>query len=185
MQLARTGATQDEIAERVGVSRGLVSMWLSGQRVPRAENRTAIRKRYGIREATWDQPRAPARSRERPSTPPPPAPGEPAPPPALEEGSSVRAKALRLGRMVQELLDGIANDTFALPLERAKVMASAASTLTLLGKLSGETQEISEQRILRLPAWRRIEDVIAAALDPWPEAMRAVGEALRAIGEAK
>ena len=83
--------------------------------------------------------------------------------------------------MVDELLDKLNNDAKTTPLEKAKVMASTAGTITLLGKLTGESREISEARIIRLPAFRRVVDRMKEALRPWPEAARAVGEALKEL----
>jgi hypothetical protein len=48
-----------------------------------------------------------------------------------------------------------------------------------LGKLTGETLQIPESKLVRLPAFQRLAEVIKRALEPWPPAMVAVAEALR------
>lgn len=48
-----------------------------------------------------------------------------------------------------------------------------------LGKLTGETLQMPESKVVRLPAFVRLVDVMKRALEPWPEAMVAVAEAFR------
>jgi hypothetical protein len=166
--LSRVGKTQEEIAAELRVSRALVGHWLTGTRVPGRERRPLLQACYSIDPEAWDAPEVAT----APATAPAP----------LDWGDgSPRAKAERLERMVRELLDGLAADPKATPLERARVMASAAATLSLLGRLTGETQEISEHRIVRLPAWRRLVDRVLAALRPHPEALASVSEALETV----
>lgn len=165
--LARVGSTQEEIAAATGIHRVRIAQYKSGQRMPGPVNRKKFKKHYGIPEASWDK--SPK--------------GEPATPSlhTSTNGGSVLARAERLQNMVDELLDKLNNDAKTTPLEKAKVMASTAGTITLLGKLTGESREISEARIIRLPAFRRVVDRMKEALRPWPEAARAVGEALKEL----
>ena len=83
--------------------------------------------------------------------------------------------------MFDRLLVDLESDNIT-PYERTKVGRHATQMLGEIGKLTGETQEISEERLLRLPAWRRIQETILLALRPWPEAARAVGKALEGLG---
>lgn len=48
-----------------------------------------------------------------------------------------------------------------------------------LGKLTGETLQMPESKVVRLPAFQRLVEVMKRALEPWPPAMVAVAEALR------
>ena len=48
-----------------------------------------------------------------------------------------------------------------------------------LGKLTGETLQMPESKVVRLPAFVRLVEAIRGALEPWPAAMVAVGEALK------
>src|SRR5262249_3323193 len=66
----------------------------------------------------------------------------------------------------------------ATPDEFSRFCRSITPALMHLGKLTGETLSIDEARIVRLPAWRRIEQALVRALTPWPDALRAAGEEL-------
>lgn len=58
------------------------------------------------------------------------------------------------------------------------MLANAAKTLAVLGKLTGVGLSISPRQILDSPNWRLIETAIITALKPWPDALRAVAKAL-------
>ena len=64
-------------------------------------------------------------------------------------------------------------------------MHQCAQTLTSLGKLTGETMEITPAKLVQAPAFRRMLDVMAEALAPWPEALRACGTALKVLSETE
>lgn len=172
-ELARLGLTQAEIAAKLGRSQQQVQRWCSGKSVPNEENQALICEQWPqIAPHLWHEDAQPGVAKTKP---------------AIAEllASDPRQKTPRqqaqdLQILVHDLLTNLPND--ATPLERAKVMSSAASTLTVLGKLTGEAQEISEARILRLPAWRRIAERILDALEPYPEAARTVAEALDELG---
>lgn len=168
-ELARTGLTQQQIGERIGCSQEQVSYWLTGARRPGAANRAELALAFGIEPKAWD---------ETPEPPPHVKPSEPG-----AEDKTVRARAERFQRMLDDILAKIESDEKATPHEKAKVIKDASAALAVLGRITGEAQEIGEQRILRLPAWRRIEDAMAAALDPYPKAARAVAEALEELAE--
>ena len=172
--LAQTGKTQEEIAARVHASRSLVSHWMPGRRVPSAANRVALRSAYGIPIEAWDEPPEAA--------PPGDAGAERRSKAAAEVAEvSVRAQAAQLSRVVRETLERV-QAAGGEPEWILKQSRSATAILQYLGKLTGETQEMSEARIVRLPAWRRIQSAIEHALARWPEAMNAVGEELQRIG---
>lgn len=54
--LRRTCWPADYIAKRVGCSRSLAGMWLSGSRVPSERWRPVLLEQYGIPPEAWDQP---------------------------------------------------------------------------------------------------------------------------------
>lgn len=168
--LARTGLTQEQIAEKLGCAREQVSYWLTGARKPGKAWRTAIELAFGIAPKLWDE------------YPEPEAPRDETP--NANEDRSVRARAERFQRMLDDILERVENDSSATPHEKAKVIKDASAALAVLGRITGEAQEIGEQRILRLPAWRRIEDALATALVPFPKAARAVAEALEELAES-
>ena len=67
--------------------------------------------------------------------------------------------------------------------EKAKILGRCAQTLALVYKLTGEAADLSEAKILKSPAWGRIQAALMKALEPWPEAMRAGGEALISLAQ--
>lgn len=177
MLLARTGRTQEDVATICDVSRSLASHWISGRRKPSPENRAILERELKIAPHTFDE------------APPAPAPekatkqhGKPPPPAKAVAAISVRARATALDQMVHKLMADVAKGEPAL---RARVAQSAARTLEILGKITGETREMPEERVLRLPAWRKIQDRLVEVLSPFPEALRAVGEALVELGAEK
>jgi len=172
--LAQTGKTQEEIAARVHASRSLVSHWIPGRRVPSAANRVALRSAYGIPLEAWDEPFEAAPTDDAGAAKRSKAAAEVA-------EVSVRAQAAQLSRVVRETLERV-QAAGGEPEWILKQSRSATAILQYLGKLTGETQEMSEARIVRLPAWRRIQSAIEHALARWPEAMNAVGEELQRIG---
>lgn len=175
-ELSRLALTQEQIAAKLGRKQEQVSRWVNGQLRPSKATRAAMFVAFGIRPEAWDELAKGSPLQEAPQAPA-------APDEALDD-KSVRARAERLQRMLDAQLGQLERDTQATPLERAKVMSSVAATLKVLGAITGEAQEIGESRILRLPAWRRIEDALIEALRPWPEAARAAAETLREMGES-
>jgi transcriptional regulator with XRE-family HTH domain len=164
--LARTGKTQEELAARLGVSRSLVGHWLTGHRVPtKLEVRTALRKAFAIPVEAWDEPAESALATQDTTT--------------TWTADSVQARAQRLQSMIDAMTDQLQQS--ATPAEFSKFCRSITPALTHLGRLTGETLSIDESRIVRLPAWRRIEEALVRALAPWPDAMRAAGEELRRL----
>jgi len=67
--------------------------------------------------------------------------------------------------------------------QRVQIASSAAQTLSMIGKISGETLQVPDGKLVRLPAFRRVTDVIVRTLTPWPDAMRAVGLVLTQIAQ--
>lgn len=64
------------------------------------------------------------------------------------------------------------------PQERARAMRDASGMLTSLGRITGASLSVSRRQILESPHWREIMGVITVALEPWPEAARAIQVAL-------
>jgi hypothetical protein len=68
------------------------------------------------------------------------------------------------------------------PAVRVGLADKLAGVITRLGKLTGASLA-NERMIRRSPSWRRIQDAVATALEPWPDAMLAVADALDALEE--
>lgn len=148
------------------------------------ENRAALKRAYKIPLEAWDQ------EIEKPPT----VAKKIAPPVVAAAGEedaasiaefSVRARALKLDATIQEKLELIEKDPHVTPLEWFKCVQTALAQLERLGKLTGQTQEINEAKILRLPAFARIEEVLIRTLSEWPAALQKVGEELQRMGGEK
>lgn len=145
--LARQSRSQDEIAERIGVSRVMVSKWINGHSTPRPAKRDEIMAAYDIPSTAWEEPdRA--------------APSAPAPAPIAEIPSGIVPKAMRLEQMCERLMHEVMTDTEATPLEQSKVMRNCSATLRELAELT--------------EVWIRFEKAVAEALEPFPAAAQAV-----------
>jgi transcriptional regulator with XRE-family HTH domain len=169
--LSRVGLTQETIAAELGVTRVRVAQFQTGSHRPGPANRAIFKRVYGIPEVAWDDF----------AVPPPAIPASPPPP---DEPWSLARRIERFQRILDKSLDELeSSDAHATPYERAKVQKSLVGTIAELGKLTGESLLIDETKIIRLPRFRRIMAIISKALEPWPDAMRAVGEALAELEE--
>lgn len=177
--LTRTGETQTEIARRLGVSRTLVAMVMSGQRAASADLRASAHRVYRIALEAWD---LPAGAEPRPRQTKHVAPTTPPSPPKPSSSEPLALRVAELQRHVDELMGEVQSGS-ATPLERARVLASVAATTIAIGKLTGEGMTISERKIVSLPSWRRIESTLIEALTPYPDALHAAGKALMDLGE--
>jgi transcriptional regulator with XRE-family HTH domain len=158
--LARQSISQDEIAEKIGVSRVSVSKWLNGHVKPTPKKRDEIAVAYAIPADAWDE------ETDRPSSPAP-APAASGTMPAADptKTQSYISTIVALEQMVEELMAKVRSDPKAPPLEQAKVMRACSASLRELADL---------KRI-----WDRYERAILRALKPFPDAARALRDELR------
>lgn len=166
VQLARVGETQEAIAAKVKCSRVEVAYFQSGKRKPGPMNRTRFRRHYNIPETAWD---------EEPET-------------VVSEhlytstnltSDSVEDRVARLQRTIDKIQEEALTDGQTTRREKLAELKAAIEATALLAKLTGESQQISEAKLLKLPQLRNIFDRLLAALEPWPEAMHAAGKALK------
>lgn len=160
--LKRLGKREVTIAKELGVSQSTVHRWIDGSRKPAKAQRKKILQKYGIAVDLWDSE--------------PPKRGRPKKEKSPESG---RELALRMRAMIGDSLDDISVDPS--PDERVQVIERCARALVSLGKVTGESTELTMAMVLASPIWRRIEDVFVAALEPWPEAARAIADALASL----
>lgn len=190
--LARTSLTERDIAARVGgVERAAVGHWKTGRKRPGPKNRETLRALFGIPVEAWDRPAT------GPWDPPPSQPpaGDPTqnmpiagpgrglgttivPPPPSDTFPTPRALAATLIQQASSLLHQAQTDKTMTPRELAKVMDLAGSAITRAGRLTGDSQTISEDRLVHMPAFRRVSEALVEATKEWPDAQRAIGEAL-------
>lgn len=176
--LAATGLDHAAIAAELDITRQAVQQWLSGEKRPSASRRMSLSKRYGVPPEAWDKPVSVSVVGS----------GGGSDASSMAEGSPVGVGArfdaearLRAQLNRLDILRTTAADDLP-PQVRMRLEATETRCIELLGKLTGEGQEIGESRIVRLPAWRRIQDAIVIALRPYPDAAVAVMAALKELG---
>jgi transcriptional regulator with XRE-family HTH domain len=166
--LLRLAVAQATVAKAVKVERSLVAKWLSGVRVPSEQVKKRLEVAFDIPPAAWNQ-----RAKKDPA----PKPAPPVDPKDLRVDVHARIKQLDL-EIAQLMTDRNYKGR-----ERVQMLKAATSMLDLLGKMTGETG-ITEAKILRSPAWRRLESVLIGALRKHPEARASVAQALDVLIEA-
>jgi len=102
---------------------------------------------------------------------------------AVVTQTSPREMAERLTRSVLAQIERVETRKDLTEVAIAKILASASTTVGVLGKITGQTRDVSERTIVASAAWQRIQNAMIKALSPWPEAMRAAGEQIQALGE--
>lgn len=169
--LALTGKTSEEIGSRRGISRALVSHWLRGARLPTKKHQLWLKAEFGIPLKAWKEP-----ALKEPKEP------EPKAPTSEMINMSTLDMANHLRRSVARDLV-LADDPKTPPGERQRIIRHASQSLATIGKITGETLTISEAKILRSPAWQRIEALLVRLLEKDPERMRAISEALHQLAK--
>lgn len=110
----------------------------------------------------------------------PPAKAErPAADPAvIATPTSVQADANRLLALVQAAMrEAEQEDDLS---RRAGILANLANVMRQLGRVVGAGHVVTERQILESPHWRLLCEKIVTTLEPWPDALAAVGAALTA-----
>lgn len=184
--LAKAGHSGEQIARVTGAKYSTVNNWLMGHRKPGRAMRLKLLDQFAIPEDDWDKPidyQPPGLMATLASTPIPPRHAS-APPVAVElvpTGADVRGELYNLLEQVKTFRHSVQSDPVLTLSEKAKVLGSCGATLGLLYRMTGGAADIPESKILKLPSWQRVERAIVEALEPWPEALRAVGEALKGL----
>lgn len=168
LALRKSGKTQSEIARLCGVSRQTVSRWWNGDKLPAPEQRARLEVLGLALAEQWIQGGA---SRKAAVRPVPVEDGPALPPGQLNTRGELVAQATRLRALLSQDLTASA----AIQVERA-----LSQTLGAVARLDGV--QITETTIVRHPAHRRVMAVIFSALEPYPDAARAVADALKAAG---
>lgn len=192
--LAQCGESPEQVARRAGAKLARVYQWLRGERRPGVAWRERIHDLYGISPEHWDLPiefePGGANLLAQLDSPPAPVVQEETRPksdsvrvqaPAGAPQSAAETADLLLSQ-VQAFRSRVEVDPVLTLSEKAKVLKTCADTLSQVYKLTGAASEMPESKLLKTPAWRRVEAALVAALEPWPEALRAVGAALQGMG---
>lgn len=167
VEFKRLQGNQTEKAARFGVNPSTISMWESGKRSPGRKHREEIHEDGGPKPEAWDEliveepPRFPSALDVD-----------------LERATStaVAREADILLALVKDMLNDLRVQGGDLN-ERVRLAEKIANIMTACGKHTGAVI-LNERQILASPAWARIWDAAIEALDPWPDAMRALESAL-------
>lgn len=166
-KIVSNGVQQHEIAVECGVSKSTVTRWFSRECEPSDENKATMKRKWGIELSWWAQPELLEAA---------------ASPPAEDleklKNMSLRERARRYQQIVDEALLE-ANLATASPAKKMQMIREASRTMASLGKITGETRDLSESQIVKTAAWSRLCTKVMTALAPWPEALLAFGHALR------
>ncbi len=174
--LARNGATQREIAERLGCTQQAAQQWIAGSTRPSKVRRGELRVAYGIPVEAWDE--------EVEAV-------EPIADPAPSLPTSKKLPASAVGKM--EIIEAslmaqhekVQRDPLSTPAEVCKVGRDCMAALDIIAKRRGEGG-MDVAKFLRTPDWAKIFRAIKAALDPYPEAAaRFAADMKRAEAEAE
>jgi len=182
--LSRVGKSAAQVAKELGCSRPLVTYWLQGEREPSVRFREMMAERYGLAVGLWDEPLL-LGATEAMSGPPKTRPAvigalqRPISAPPVDGVAAIVAggpfaMARELTLMAESQIRSLREDDDSTPLERAKVMASLATTIRTLAGITGD-YDLSK-RLTKLPLWRRLETELGAVLRKWPDAAQAVAE---------
>jgi len=91
---------------------------------------------------------------------------------------STEAAALLAAMLGQELEQLTTARKKLTATQRQTQIRRCVATLAELGEITGDSKHMSEAKVVRLPAFRRVASEIVAALEKWPAALAAVGETL-------
>jgi transcriptional regulator with XRE-family HTH domain len=164
-EFSALGSTGVDLAKQLGCAVATVSRWKTGEATPEKGYRLKIYKLGGPEPDAWDvleTDAKPSRRKKRTTK---------ATPTTVAEEADLWLHAVQdLRDELPKLVKDIAG--------RARLMREAAGTLNVLGRLTGIGLTVSARQILDSPNFRIIEGKIIAALEPWPDALRAVAEAI-------
>jgi len=164
--LAATGRSTRDLARLFHKSHEAVRRWRSALSVPDADARAVLRRELGIDESAWDTIGATGATAATSTDTLTPA--------TARERLEQQIERLRVARA-----DPTASPRSRLDLEKLELQASRA-----LAELEGAV--LTERQILASGVWVRVRETVVTALEPWPDAMRAVADALeRAEAEAQ
>jgi hypothetical protein len=99
-----------------------------------------------------------------------------------ERALTARAQADELASQVQRLIERASRDPESTYAERAALLRTALAVVRLRGQLTGELGA-SEAVLAASPQWKRLLSGILEALQPFPDAARAVLSRLENVTE--
>lgn len=171
-QLRALHHSAGEVARKVGVSRQTAHSWKTGAKVPGPDFRAALERDFSIPAQSWGREPVDRGPRSAPQAQGAARPRSQAPAPA---------RPSTLDEVVQLLaeLDHDAGFDGILASELARIRDTKTKALALKARLESADQLFEATAILKHPAWRRIRETFVQALQPYPDAARALAAALQ------
>lgn len=178
-----------ELARQLEVTSQAVAAWRKGTSVPNFAARAKLETQFGIPASSWGaiargpHPTPPPIPEDPPdpTSPTPPDPPQRPQPPARRprtEGEP-RASSIEECNQLLDNLRAYAGSGNFLPSELARLRDSEAKLIALRARLEREGELLEDRVVREHPAWRRIRSALLVALEPYPDAMRAVIDALQ------
>lgn len=166
--VAALSDSRQEIADRIGASKTLVTYLANGDRRPGGDHIASLASEYGIPPSAWDE--EPAARALVPTPPDMTA--------LAEQTGDATSKALY--RMIQEGLASLENDPDLDIIKKAEALKKLCDATVSLAKSTGENA-LTMQRIAAHPEFQRVVKLIVGAIEPHPEVLAKV---LRVLEEA-
>jgi transcriptional regulator with XRE-family HTH domain len=142
-----------------------IAEWRHGRRIPGIEARARIENVFGIPQNAWLVRPGVSLAVAAPSRP------SDGPPPTTLDDCLALLAAIRVDRDKRELMSP----------DRIRLAEAEAKVLALRMRLEA-AGELAEDRYVRdHPAWQRLERCILSALEPYPDASRAVVTAISRV----
>lgn len=175
MEFARMPGGVVAKGQRFGVSKSSVSNWCRGDTQPNDAIKERIFEAGGPDPAAWDEvwkPGEGAGDVELPSD------EELGAPPAADQASVAEAAAFQLAQIqkLQRELAAPGGMADMRPDERVRLQLQVSDAIGKLAAFTGV--KLTHRMILASPLWHELIGVITVALEPYPEALKAVAEAV-------
>jgi transcriptional regulator with XRE-family HTH domain len=190
--MARLGMQDEDMAARTGLNRVQVTNYRNSKLKPKSSNRLLLERVLGIPRDAWDfaageypaQRAADRRKRggiEQPKTPRKPMPPEP--PEVRAQADAVLQETEAMLQRVRDLGRAVDEDKTIDHRERARILGDITPLLAHLHKITGAALLMSEDRLMRLPAYRRIRDAIEGVLRRHPVALADFRTSMRSLAD--
>lgn len=165
-----------------GAALSTVQAWRDGDRSPNSAMRMRIRdvakERFGVElpDEAWDE-RVPAAELQAAVPPPREVRNVAQAVPGADDTATIAAQLLASIRDLQARMHDPNEPPLGIEKE-ASLMQQLTASAERLGRFTGV--KLTERQILGSPLWGLLLERIMGALEPWPDAMRAVSKALEA-----
>jgi len=167
---AMPGSVRDKAIKFNGGKTAAVYSWIRGEYAPAEAKQFEIEDAGGPPATWWDEPDAALDASSAVAAAVAPVSGSASPAGIASEADMMLADVQTLRQHVS----GLEGD----PAEKIRNLEKLSSMLVALSKMRGVL--MSERQILSSPHWSAVEARILEALEPWPDAMRAVATELEA-----